>query len=53
MDMADITKWLSENYLWLFFIFACICLRQEFNRVDRRIDAVIEILKQRGIKIVD
>ena len=49
--MADIIKWGSENWWLIFLIVGYIGLRQEFSRVDKRIDAVIELLKRRGIDI--
>ena len=49
--MADISKWLSENWWVIFLVVGYIGLRQEFNRVDKRIDAVIALLKRRGIDI--
>jgi hypothetical protein len=51
--MADISKWLSENWWLIFLIVGYIGLRQEFNRIDKRIDAVIALLKRRGIDIYE
>jgi len=49
--MVDISRWLSDNHLLIFVIVACACLHYEFKRVDRRIDAVISLLKRSGIDI--
>lgn len=50
---ADINRWVLDNlYLIPFmFVLLVIGLHQEKRRIDRRIDAVIELLKRRGIDI--
>lgn len=50
---SDLNKWVLESlYLIpLLYVILLIGLHQEKRRIDRRIDAVIELLKRRGIDI--
>lgn len=51
--IAEVNKWVLDNLyeIPLFFVILIIALYQERRRIDRRIDAVIDLLKQRGIDI--
>ena len=52
---AEINKWISENlYLVpIFFIILYFGVRSEVKRIDKRIDAVLVLLKQRGLDLLD
>lgn len=47
------TDWLAANAWWIWPIAVIVALKWEVRRIDQRIDAVIFLLKRRGIDIHD
>lgn len=45
------SEWFSSNWPWILFVATLLVLQNEFKKVHRRIDAIITLLRNRGVDI--
>ncbi|MHC2463678.1 hypothetical protein [Bradyrhizobium embrapense] len=45
------SSWIAANWNWLLIVGVALAAQWEIRKVHHRIDAIIELLRQRGIDI--
>jgi len=46
-------SWLSSNAYWILPLLVAAIAQWEINRLHRRIDAILKLLKLKGIDVMD